>query len=96
MSNTVETEGNPFHDECMKIANKKAGNLSKMIEQRESSKKMCRIGIFLSPLLVGIPLAWVECKRNALVKQKLGRANLEWNKTYQKCIRRKELESQYQ
>lgn len=94
MSDTVEVNDNPFHEECMRIANRKHGDLAKMMKQRDSSRTMCNIGILLVPLLVGIPLAWTECKRNAIIKQKLPQTNMDWNKTYQKCIRRKERESQ--
>ena len=94
MSTDAEAEFNSFNEECTRIANKKHGNLAKMMQQKQSSRRMCNIGLLLSPLIVGIPLAWMECKRNALINQKLGNANMNWNATYQKCIRRKQRESQ--
>ena len=94
MSSQDEKEFDAFNNECKHIANRKHGDLAKMLKQRDNSKQMCRVGVFLSPLLVGIPLAWMECKRNVLLKQKIPRINTQWNQTYQKCMARKQRESQ--
>eukprot|EP00483_Globobulimina_turgida_P005169 UN05179 len=90
---TETTDFDKFDEDCKKISNRKHGSLAELIESRSSSKRMCNIGILLAPLLVGIPLDWMECKRNHLIKQKLPQINLDWNKTYQKCIKEKQRES---
>ena len=94
MSQESESRAHPFDEECRALADRKHGDLGKLTKQIDSSKKMCRIGLLLSPLLIGIPLAYTECRRNVAVKHKLVKKNIDWSNTYQKCIRRKERESQ--
>ena len=89
-SMSADVEFDSLDKECRAIADKKHGNLAKLVKSRDSSKRMCTIGIFLSPLLVGVPLAWMECKRNAQIKHKLTKTNIDWNNAYQKCMKKKQ------
>eukprot|EP01084_Bolivina_argentea_P105610 189131_1 len=92
MSTENEADFDIIDEECRGISNKKHGNLAKLIGSRDTSKRMCNIGLLLSPFLMGIPLAWIECKRHHLIKQKLSATNMKWNDTYEKCIRKKQRE----
>ena len=73
-------------DVCKRLANRKHGNLVKLIENRDSSKTLCRFGLVFSPLIIGIPVAYKECSRHAQIVYKIKDINMDWNLTYQNCI----------
>ena len=75
-------------DECKILANAKHGNLVELINDRDNSKRMCNIGILLSPLIIGIPFAYKQCSKNVQIIQKINNINMEWNETYKKCIKK--------
>ena len=82
----TETE---LDDKCKLLANKMHGNLTEIINDRDHSKRLCNVGLLLSPFVIGIPLAYQQCKKNHLIKQDLNTINTDWNQTYQTCIRSK-------
>ena len=88
-----DEEFDRMDEECRGIANRKHGNLQELTEAKKTSRRMCQLGVLLSPLLIGIPLAWTECKRNAQIKYNLPGLNIAWNETYTKCMARKKREA---
>ena len=92
MSN-LSTESD-ISEECINFANRKHSNLQKVATSRDYAKKMCRVGLLLSPLLIGLPLAYFECSRMTHLVHKQHAINLKWNKTYEKCMQKNKINQQ--
>ena len=74
-------------NECIEFADRKYP-MNKIPTQRDYAKKMCRVGLLLSPVLIGLPLAYFECRRMTHLVHKQHAQNMKWNKAYEKCMKR--------